>query len=207
VWVTNLEVRDFQAAVDYLHGRADADPRGVGVFGVSRGGGAALLVAAKSPVVRCVITDGAFGTRTTMIPYMRKWVDLYCTRWRLQRWLPNWVYGLVAHVCLWFLSRRRHCKFPSLQRAVAKLAPRPFLMIHGAGDTYIKPEMARRLFEVAPGPKEFWLVDHAKHNQAIQIAGDEYRQRVSAFFHRYLADGSHPMAPVDGESLKSAAVR
>ena len=61
-------------------------------------------------------------------------------------------------------------------------------MIHGGGDTYIKPEMARPIFEKAGEPKEFWLVDNAKHNQALQIEGDEYRRRVLAFFEKYLAE-------------------
>ena len=203
MWVTNLEERDFGAAVEYLKTRPDADARGIGAFGVSRGGGAALLVAAKSPYVRCVVTDGAFATRTTMIPYMRKWIDLYCSRWRMQRWFPDWAYALVAHVCLWFQSRRRHCKFPSLQRAVAKLAPRPLLVIHGANDTYIKPEIARRLYDVAAGPKEFWLVENAKHNQAIQVAGDEYRRRLSTFFHKHLDEA--PAAAPDRQPLTAAA--
>ena len=54
-------------------------------------------------------------------------------------------------------------------------------MIHGEGDTYIKPEMAKALFERARGPKELWIVPKAKHNQALSVAGDEYhraRRRV-----------------------------
>src|SRR5207248_1837772 len=60
-------------------------------------------------------------------------------------------------------------------------------MIHGGGDTYIKPEMAQALFARAKPPKEIWVVEGAKHNQAIQIAGDEYHRRVCAFFERHLA--------------------
>ena len=53
-----------------------------------------------------------------------------------------------------------------------KLAPRPLLMIHGGGDTYIKPEMALALFSKARSPKDYWLVEGAKHNQALAVAGD-----------------------------------
>ena len=66
-------------------------------------------------------------------------------------------------------------------------APRPLLMIHGGADSYIKPDMARALFDLARAPKELWLVEKAKHNQSIQVAGEEYKQRVLAFFDRYLA--------------------
>jgi pimeloyl-ACP methyl ester carboxylesterase len=174
------------------------------VFGISRGGGAAILAAAKSPYVRCVITDGAFSTRTTMVPYMRKWIDLYCSRWRLQRFLPDWFFGITAHVCLWFMSRRRGCWFPSLQRVIPKIAPRPLFMIHGAHDTYIKPEMARRLFQVAGEPKDFWLVPHAKHNQAVHVAADEYSRRVTAFLDNYLATEAAPESSFCREAQRSA---
>ncbi len=60
-------------------------------------------------------------------------------------------------------------------------------MIHGGADTYIKPEMARALFGYAGRPKELWLVEGAKHNQALHTAGDEYRRRVLEFFDNHLA--------------------
>jgi fermentation-respiration switch protein FrsA (DUF1100 family) len=61
-------------------------------------------------------------------------------------------------------------------------------MIHGGGDTYIKPEMAQQLFTRARHPKEMWLVDGAKHNQALHLAGEEYRRRVLDFFRKHLAE-------------------
>src|SRR5205807_2537227 len=42
-WVTDLEVRDAQAALAYLKNRDDMDPKGVGFFGISKGGSAGLL--------------------------------------------------------------------------------------------------------------------------------------------------------------------
>jgi fermentation-respiration switch protein FrsA (DUF1100 family) len=60
-------------------------------------------------------------------------------------------------------------------------------MIHGGADNYIKPDMARALFELAGSPKEFWLVDKAKHNQSIHLAADEYKRRTLAFFDQHLA--------------------
>src|SRR5438128_434037 len=44
-WVTDYEVRDTEAAVAYLKARSDADPRGIGFFGISKGGNAGLHVA------------------------------------------------------------------------------------------------------------------------------------------------------------------
>jgi hypothetical protein len=61
-------------------------------------------------------------------------------------------------------------------------------MIHGLADTYIKAEMTNRLFAFARQPKELWLVENAKHNQALQVAGEDYRRRVLCFFETHLAE-------------------
>jgi pimeloyl-ACP methyl ester carboxylesterase len=186
-WVTDHEVRDAEAALAYLKGRADADPRGVGFFGISKGGGAGLLAASRDPYVRCCVTDGVFGTYSTLVPYMRHWFRIYNSQYSIQGLLPSWYYGLIGLVALRGIGRARHCRFPHLEPAVAKLAPRPLLMIHGEQDTYIKAAMARAVFRCAGVPKEFWLVPGAKHNQGLQVAGDEYRRRVLEFFEQHLA--------------------
>ena len=186
-WVTDHEVADFQAALAYLKSRSDGDNRGVGFFGISKGGGAGLLAAANDPYVRCFVTDGIFATHATMIPYMRRWIAIYSDRYWIQELLPTWMYGWVGHVALKRIGRERGCRFPHLERAMRKLSPRPLLMIHGGSDNYIKPDMARKIFERAGPPKEFWLVEGAKHNQAIQVAPEEYQRRVLEFFLENLA--------------------
>jgi pimeloyl-ACP methyl ester carboxylesterase len=186
-WVTDYEVEDARAALRYLKGRPDADPGGVGFFGISKGGGAGLLAAAADPYVRCCVTDGAFATYTTLVPYMRHWFRIYNKHYAVQGLLPSWYYGLLGLVGLRWIERERACHFPHLEKALGRLAPRPLLMIHGAADTYIKPDMARALFDRARAPREFWLVAGAKHNQALQVAGDAYLRRVLEFFERHLA--------------------
>jgi pimeloyl-ACP methyl ester carboxylesterase len=189
-WVTDLDVRDVRAALRYLKGRPDAEERGVGFFGISKGGSAGLLAAARDPYVRCFVTDGAFAAYTTMVPYMRKWIAIYSKRYFIQNILPMWYYGLFSYPALKQIGRARGCRFPHVEGAMAKLAPRPLLMIHGGGDTYIKPDMARQMFARARDPREFWLVEGAKHNQALHVAGDEYRQRVLTFFQTHLGGGT-----------------
>jgi pimeloyl-ACP methyl ester carboxylesterase len=188
-WVTEFEVRDARAAIAYLKGRPDADPQGIGFFGISKGAGAVLQAAAHDPYVRCCVTDGVFAAYTTLVPYMRHWFRIYNSCVAIQGLLPSWYYGLVGLVGLDWIEQERGCRFVHLEGALARLAPRPLLMIHGGGDTYIKPDMARSLFQRARQPKELWIVDGAKHNQALQVAGEEYRRRVREFFAAHLA---HP---------------
>jgi pimeloyl-ACP methyl ester carboxylesterase len=208
-WVTDYEVEDVEAALRYLKGRADADTRGVGLFGISKGGSAGVIAAAQDPYIRCFVTDGIFATRNTMIPYMRKWVAIVSTRYWLQRVLPEWYYGLLADAGLRRVARETGCRYPPLEHALRRLAPRPLLMIHGKGDTYIKPQMARGLFAMAKSPKEMWIVPGAKHNQALHVAGEEYRQRVLAFFQTHLADGvrMEPVEPAPAYRLPAPLLR
>lgn len=186
-WVTDYDVNDFAAALAYVQQRPDADPRGVGLFGISKGGSAGLLAAAHNPYVRCFVTDGIFATHTTMVPYMLKWVSIYSSQRWLQRVMPSAYYGLLAKHVLHRIRRQRQCRFPHLEHVLHRLAPRPLLMIHGGGDTYIKPEMARALYNLARAPKELWLVEGAKHNQALHVANGAYQERVLGFFRRHLA--------------------
>src|SRR5207247_8848874 len=128
---------------------------------------------------------------------MRKWITIYSKqvpqRW-IQQSLPGWYYEWIARTCVARLQRRRGVHYLDLEKVMHRLAPRPLLMIHGGGDTYIKPEMARDLFARAREPKELWIVEGAKHNQALQAAGDAYRQRVLAFFQKHL-DGVPESGP------------
>jgi fermentation-respiration switch protein FrsA (DUF1100 family) len=191
-WTTTFEIDDMRAALAHLKGRPDADPRGIGFFGISKGGSAGLFAGAADPYVRCFVTDGVFALFTTVVPYMQKWIGIYSNKRLLYSALPAWYYEVVGRTCVGRLQQQSGFRCPDLEPVMAKLAPRPLLMIHGGSDTYIKPEMAQALFDRAKRPKELWMVEGAKHNQAIQVAGDDYHRRVCAFFEKHLADRSDP---------------
>lgn len=187
-WVTDHDRRDMLAAVDYLKTRSDMPATGIGVFGISKGGSVALAVAAEEPWIRCVVTDGAYATYTTMVPFMRRWVGIYVgTHPFLRKLAPNWFYGRLAMSAVKTVAKRRGVKFLHSEKTVRKLRE-PVLMIHGGGDTYIKPEMAETLHgEIGSAVSELWIVPKAKHNQAMHVAGDEYTRRIAAFLDEHLA--------------------
>ena len=194
-WVTDKDVSDMRAAIAYLKARPDADSKGIGVFGISKGGSTALLIAPSEPTIRCIATDGAYATYTTVVPYMQRWIAIYSDRIKLQRILPRWFYGLVGVVGVKKVARNRGVTYPSVEKSVSRLR-QPLLMIHGENDTYIKTDMAKALFERARGVKELWVVPKAKHNQALHVAEGEYHRRVAEFFDRHLAGIDAPAAAV-----------
>jgi pimeloyl-ACP methyl ester carboxylesterase len=57
----------------------------------------------------------------------------------------------------------------------------PLLMIQGAEDSLVSPEMARQLFERAPGRKEWLLVPGARHNDALWDLEPTYSDRLRTF--------------------------
>lgn len=185
-WVTAHEIEDVESAIAYLKTRRDTPADGIGVFGVSKGGGAALVAAARDSFVRCVATDGAFPTHDTVTHYEMKWVDIYSSHPQLYRALPRRFYHMIGEMVIWWASIRRRVHYVRVEAGMRALRGRPLLMIHGMHDNYIHRDIVARFAEMHKGPRELWLVKGAKHNGCLAKAGAEYRRRVGEFFRRHL---------------------
>jgi uncharacterized protein len=195
-WVTDHEVRDLEAALAHLRSRPDHDPAGFVLCGISRGGGTALVVAARQPDVWGLITDGAFPTTGTMISYILRWAEIFVKSRVLyailRDYAPRDTFPLLGWVGQRRAERRLSCRFPNIEKAAAQLSPRPWLMIHGAKDAYIGPEIAQRLWAEAGEPKELWIVPGAKHNRCREVDPVGYAGRVESFLARYAPRGLPP---------------
>jgi fermentation-respiration switch protein FrsA (DUF1100 family) len=163
-------------------------PTGIGVFGISRGAGAALLAAASDPDIRAIVCDGAFSTDTTLISLMKRWAHIFArvklvyenhseTFWRALLWL-----------LMRFAQPKLKRTFISVRRALKDMQRRPIFFIHGRRDSYIRQEQTEMLYENAPSPKYLWIVEQAKHNQSVIVEPEQYAVRTVAFFRRHLAD-------------------
>ena len=205
-WASNRETRDLKAALAYLRTRPDADPAGVGLFGISRGGSAAISVGSRDPHVWGVVTDGAFGTKTTMLSYMRRWAEIYVSNEHLWKLLPNWFYHFASWSARKQTERRLSRKFANVEGDIARLAPRPLLMIHGDKDNYIGPDIARALFALARDPKELWVVPKAKHNRCREVDPAGYRERITSFLRKFAPrrPPSPPTATPDDQEVAMA---
>jgi uncharacterized protein len=202
-WSTNKDLADARAALAYLHARPDADPAGVGVFGISKGGSLGLMLAAEDRRVRCIATDGAFATYTTVVPFMRKFVAIIIKRReRIRKMIPDWFYGLIGSAAMNRSERTRGVKLVEVEKSVRKLR-QPLLMIQGSNDTYITPAITEALFAEAKKAKvkELWVVAGAKHNQALNVAGDEYHSKLVAFFDEHLGRYNPLPAPASAADL------
>src|SRR5205807_4169970 len=63
--------------------------------------------------------------------------------------------------------------------AVARISPRPLLLMHGRADSLLPYANSQQLYARAREPKELWLLDGADHCVMMQKAPDEYRSRRS----------------------------
>ncbi|MGQ0614304.1 MAG: alpha/beta hydrolase [Planctomycetaceae bacterium] len=57
----------------------------------------------------------------------------------------------------------------------------PALFCHGDRDTIVPPDLGRALYEAYAGPKEWFAVPGAGHNDLIDAGGADYYRRVEAF--------------------------
>ncbi len=187
-WLTRYELSDMQAAIDYACSRPDADPRGVGLMGVSRGGTAALAAAAVDDRVLAVATDGAFAFHTIQIHYMRRYMQIY-TAWA--HWFARLPDALLKPLCVWsqwVIGYRRGCRFVPVESLARKIR-QPVLMIHGEDDPYIPLDTAVRLQAQLGGRSRLWVVPKARHNSAIRTAPGAYQRHLVRFFLKHLSSG------------------
>jgi uncharacterized protein len=196
-WVSDRELDDMRGAVAFAeHWLAQQGyPEEYGVFGISRGACAAILIAAENPHIRTIVSDGAFSTDTTIEYFMKRWAYIFAkvrfvyenhppVFWRFLRWS-------MFH----FARREFKCRFPSVHKAIRRMPPRPMLFIHGERDSYLPVEQSRRLYALAPQPKVLWIAPGAKHNQAVIHHPELYTRLTTGFFDRHLAGLVLPVTP------------
>jgi pimeloyl-ACP methyl ester carboxylesterase len=188
-WPSDKEMEDTLGAFAYVESvlAAQGRPAEIGVFGISRGAGSAILAAASDTNVRAICCDGAFSTQESLISLMKRWAHIFArvklvyknhseTFWRFMLWL-----------LMRFAQPKLRRVFPSVSQALKNMQPRAMMFIHGQRDSYIREDQTRLLHRLAPEPKYLWIVEQAKHNQSVIIRPEEYAQRTVAFFRCHLA--------------------
>jgi alpha-beta hydrolase superfamily lysophospholipase len=172
--ITNgyLESRDARAAIDFA--RAQTPGERVGVLGVSMGG-AAFALADPSPTVDAAVLELVY-------PTIEQAVDD-----RLRMNLGSW--GIVLRPLMTAQLPLRFgfnaTDLHPIDHAGEIHAPK--LFIAGAADLHTTIEESRQLFNAASEPKEFWIVEGARHQDLHQFTAREYEKRILDFFAKHLA--------------------
>ncbi|QDU39728.1 Alpha/beta hydrolase family protein [Maioricimonas rarisocia] len=181
-WFSNHEMTDVRAAVDYCRRRADLQGLPIGLFGVSRGGGAALAVAATDPGIAGVIGQSSFHTSGTTHFHTRRWLHYAMPTWAANC-VPDWHIWATMKVVAWMCGMENGCRYPALERLLPRLHTRPVLLIAGRNDSYIPVEIPRKMCKLLrKTERALWVVPKAKHNREREAAPREFDRRVVQFF-------------------------
>ncbi len=154
------EISDLEAAIDWLYTRSEVLKEKIGVIGLSLGGIVAILTASRDERIRAVCTWSApanfrdlifmnaikkvFGNIEVDELFSREYIELP-SGYRIKR---DFLDDLFKHDIL---------------GSIAKISPRPLLIIHGTNDQLVPLSQAEKLFKAARNPKEKYYVKDADH--------------------------------------------
>jgi pimeloyl-ACP methyl ester carboxylesterase len=198
-WVTTYETADVRAVIDYLAGRPDARGQGVGgngigLFGLSKGGTAALAAAADDPRVRAVAVEGVCPTERLQVHWTR---EMLADHGPLLARLLGLTGLLVGPLGAWtrlVVGWRRHCQFVNVEQAARQVSA-PVLMIHGGGDSHVPVELVCELKQAMPPQTTLWIVE---------IAGEEYHEQLARFFLNHLPSKTAPSEAAEPATVRRA---
>jgi len=174
------EINDFLGAVSYAKQRAP-EAR-IGALGYSMGGAISIMGSACTPEVLAVVADSAFAAQWNAVEMaVRRSLRLSPNRFTRAMKVLRQITDLML---VWRAGYHFHQVEP--RRDIARLAPRPVLLIHGLDDTVVHPDNSVQLYEAAGKPRAIWQIAGADHMKAYVTDPVMYTTRVTAFFDRYL---------------------
>jgi dipeptidyl aminopeptidase/acylaminoacyl peptidase len=161
-------IDDTKAAIDYVASRPDIDARRVAVYGVSLGGVIGLAAAADRPNVGAVVTVSAFST------------------WQ----------GVVADHAGGLVSRLI-ASGSDAARIIARIAPRPLLIVHGQNDRIVPVAHAHQLKAAADraGLAAEVIIDPAADHNDIVYVNKALQKQIAAWLHAALGSAGLTPAP------------
>jgi fermentation-respiration switch protein FrsA (DUF1100 family) len=173
------EQRDVLGAVDFLRSGtlpyADLGrPRSIEAWGDSLGGATLLLAAAQEPSIQAVVTDSAFADASPLI--------------REKSGIPD----ILLPGCLLAAKLLYGIDYDQVRPVdvVAKIAPRPLLLIHGTADGMVPFENMLQLAAAARKGRDAhvqtWILPGMAHVNGIVQDRSEYIQRIVTFFQKAL---------------------
>ncbi len=199
------QVADTSNAITCLEGRPEVDPKRIGLCGSSLGAAVAIHAAGGDSRAAAVISQGGWGNgerkfrlqhkgaewdrfmkqltdgismsettgRTLMVPRY----DIVPVPPRLREYIskdPKSIMEFTADTPLsMFLFQP--------EEMIGRIAPRPVLLLHGAGDSVTPATESMELFKRAKSPVELHLIDGADH---FMFA--EENQRVVRLVHDWV---------------------
>lgn len=163
------EAEDVRGAAAYLQARPDVDPNRIGAMGLSLGAQVSILGAADTAAIKAVVADGPCCTTFEDWPPPESFSDWLCVPYDLIFFpMLHWRTGVSDPV--------------SVQEAIAKISPRPILLIGGGSER----NMLEHHYGAADEPKTLWIIPEADHINGLNVRPEEYEKRIVRFFNQAL---------------------
>ncbi|HLJ56283.1 MAG TPA: alpha/beta hydrolase [Chthonomonadaceae bacterium] len=167
------ETDDVLGAVRLLRSETSTRMLPIAAIGQSVGGAAVIRAAARTDEIRAVVAEAAFAQLEAV---MRRRVRLCVGPFA----------GPVATTCSRLGAQKIGADLRDIapEDDVARISPRPILLIQDSLDIVCPRSESNRLYAAAAYPKERWMVPRAPHTGAIKVAPREYERRVADFLVR-----------------------
>jgi dipeptidyl aminopeptidase/acylaminoacyl peptidase len=158
---TSGEIDDLKAALKFLETVKQIDKKRIGVVGLSLGGTVAICTAAEDHRIRAVASWSGVAFLEDVFRVNIIGEENY------HKLMKNGFYDIVREgqpvgyriSKKFFMDLKNHNPI----QAIAKISPRPVLIIHGTKDVVVPPENAEALYKNAGNPKELRWIEGADH--------------------------------------------
>ncbi len=170
-----LETQDLRSVIDTVVRHPHVDTKEIAEFGFSIGADISILEAAGDHRIRAVVADASWPS---LYGYMKPQLSDVILD-------PTAPFSPLA---LEFLELRTGARLDQVRPAavIARISPRPILLIQGLADKDVTPRLGIVNFDDARRPKTLWLVKGEGHDDTVFPGGAATSPRVGAFFARAL---------------------
>jgi uncharacterized protein len=161
------EALDAKAALDFALAQPSVEH--IGAWGGSMGAVTMIRATAQYPQIEAMVADSPFATledeMNLRIPFP------------------------IMRSLIRFFAEKESGVTPELVRPVediARISPRPILIIQGLGDGMVPLDSAQRLYDAAGEPRQLWTENDVPHLNMYAYYKTRYIKRVIKFFDEYL---------------------
>lgn len=164
---------DFDAAVNFLEQQLNIDT--IGLFGNSMGGALSLCYAARDPRIKAIVAQSPYASIGHSI---KKGVKQFTK-------LPPVPFAPLVH----FMAQRK-LKIDSSSlaplNAMAKIYPRPVLLMMGGQDRYVEPKGIFSLQKASGNSAELWYENDLDHVEFYEKHPAEFERQIMDFYGKHL---------------------
>ncbi|QDT45339.1 esterase [Gimesia alba] len=181
-WLSNHEISDVEAAIRYIRQQPQLNQLPLGLFGMSRGAGAALAVAAQSPEIQFVACEGAFLNEELFLDHAIRWGERFLPRLFIQL-VPTSEVIRAFRLMIWYSQRRQGCRYINLKSYLRSLKTRELLFLVGENDRSVVPRMTELIVQkIQSSNARVCLLPKAIHNAGRFTQPDQFDAALIDFF-------------------------